>query len=763
MFTAQSFAETQSNQVLARLLAEENLSVKFANVPTASFTVHSRVLTLPMLQTSQLIINWHIAHEVGHALYTPELYTELSSVPYMGAIPNIVEDFRINNKICARYPGFKHIKAAAYKALYYQGFFDGNEKYSEMSFLNRLNVHNKIPHCVSIEFTAEEMQYVELAQAAETWEQVVSACHEIKDWLLRKQEEEKESELSAAAPNFDDDEDNDDDDDDYQNEVVSTPTPDPEPDTPEEEDSDDGGEPEPDPEPETSGMDSEEEPESSDPDPEEEPETSGMEPATEPEASPDPDEPAEEEDDSIDSPASGGDSGESGESDESDTDEPTEQDTDDNKESKYSTFAKTVEEEESWYRGHAQLEDDGNSYVSVPKIADWKEWIVNKKRFLELLESDFMPTSMVLESKEIGKFLKSNKTIIEEAAQVFEMNREIQYSAPEMVDQMGVLDPNRLHAYQFDDQVFLRDIVSKTNATNHGLMLFVDFSQSMEFRIHGCLQQALNLVYFARAVGIPYQVYGFTHFYRSYQTPNQYPDYETGYAKMVRADVPVLFELFNDDDTQADTTKSADMLLMYAKGLFDWQQRKEYPSWCKSRSLMHSTPTDMVLHLAKYIGEDMISRHGIQKLQTIFITDGASDAAVYDRDSDFHVFDEKAGVTKTTNRRHFTKMMSENLTDYLDTRITNFYVAEKNDFKSKRKMLEGLDGAQVIVDKVIVMVPNVLGFPENYIIREDRFTVPPVKIELHDTKRKAAASFAKRMRSQKSTRIMMNSFAEMIA
>jgi predicted metal-dependent peptidase len=58
--------------LLAKLLSTENITVLRQPVATASFNVETRVLTLPVWKNlSENIENMLIAHEVGHALYTP--------------------------------------------------------------------------------------------------------------------------------------------------------------------------------------------------------------------------------------------------------------------------------------------------------------------------------------------------------------------------------------------------------------------------------------------------------------------------------------------------------------------------------------------------------------------------------------------------------------------------------------------------------------------------------------------------------------------
>ena len=56
---------------LAKLLAQEDLAVEHRSIDTAQFNVETRVLSLPIWQTDIKIVDAMIAHEVGHALYTP--------------------------------------------------------------------------------------------------------------------------------------------------------------------------------------------------------------------------------------------------------------------------------------------------------------------------------------------------------------------------------------------------------------------------------------------------------------------------------------------------------------------------------------------------------------------------------------------------------------------------------------------------------------------------------------------------------------------
>ena len=62
----------ESKSSLAKLMATEDLAVEHKTVNTASFDVKRRVLTLPKWEKmSSTIYDGLIAHEIGHALFTP--------------------------------------------------------------------------------------------------------------------------------------------------------------------------------------------------------------------------------------------------------------------------------------------------------------------------------------------------------------------------------------------------------------------------------------------------------------------------------------------------------------------------------------------------------------------------------------------------------------------------------------------------------------------------------------------------------------------
>ena len=69
---------------LAKLLATEDLIVEHKHVETAQFNVQTRVLILPLWEkASNSVYDMLVAHEVGHALFTPnEDYRKKVKIPF---------------------------------------------------------------------------------------------------------------------------------------------------------------------------------------------------------------------------------------------------------------------------------------------------------------------------------------------------------------------------------------------------------------------------------------------------------------------------------------------------------------------------------------------------------------------------------------------------------------------------------------------------------------------------------------------------------
>ena len=154
---------------LARLLATENLVVEHKNVETAQFNVETRVLTLPLWKISQeSVYDALIAHEVGHALYTPcdawFEQEEFVGVPH--SFVNIIEDVRIEKLMKRRYEGLAKTFYRGYGQLHEDDFFEIDKPIDEFSFPDRINLYSKIGPFLCVEFTDTEQDLVDRSAEA---------------------------------------------------------------------------------------------------------------------------------------------------------------------------------------------------------------------------------------------------------------------------------------------------------------------------------------------------------------------------------------------------------------------------------------------------------------------------------------------------------------------------------------------------------------------------------------------------------------------
>ena len=178
---------------LAKLLATEDLIVEHKKVSTAQFNVHTRVLILPMWdRASNIVYDMLVAHEVGHALFTPDI-NWLSEHKVHPSIVNIVEDARIEKLMKRKYAGLPKTFYHGYQELNDDDFFSVvDEELSDLSFADRINLHFKIGLFVDVEFTDQEQEIVDKVDACETFDDVLEASKLVQgvdlEWMKNKEE-----------------------------------------------------------------------------------------------------------------------------------------------------------------------------------------------------------------------------------------------------------------------------------------------------------------------------------------------------------------------------------------------------------------------------------------------------------------------------------------------------------------------------------------------------------------------------------------------
>ena len=192
---------------LAKLLATEDLIVENKKVDTAEFNVHTRVLTLPRWeQASNNVYDSLVAHEVGHALFTPDVdWRETHDIPHV--FVNVCEDVRIEKLMRRKYAGISKTFYNGYHELSDNDFFDLDGKdISDLNLADRINIYNKIGSFVDVSFSDAEKKILSLVESCETFEQVLDASQTLYEYCkdeVNSDDDESSEQVAEVEPTED--------------------------------------------------------------------------------------------------------------------------------------------------------------------------------------------------------------------------------------------------------------------------------------------------------------------------------------------------------------------------------------------------------------------------------------------------------------------------------------------------------------------------------------------------------------------------------
>jgi hypothetical protein len=299
-------------------------------------------------------------------------------------------------------------------------------------------------------------------------------------------------------------------------------------------------------------------------------------------------------------------------------------------------------------------------YARIPKV-DLKKIIVDTDTLLKEWTKDYL----ILKSEDSQKGLYWDKTLKEletlksdskstvaYMVKEFEMKKAADQYARASTSKTGSLDMNKLHTYKYNEDLF-KKVTTLPGATNHGMIMVLDWSGSMAENLKGTLAQMYNLIWFCRRTNIPFEVFAFSDVYAS-GGRNSYryiPDLNE--VKSFKAGDLALHEhfrllnIFSSNMSLSDEMSMMHILWMYAAryaGYRDWSELG-YPYSEPSNLRLGGTPLNEAIIAAMDIVPKFKNDTGVQKVNTIFLTDGASSrlAGVYD-----YKFDSR------TNEHHET-------------------------------------------------------------------------------------------------------------
>ena len=619
----------EQKSLLAKLMAAENITVEHKKIPTAAFDVKNRVLYLPILKwkPGSEVYDLFCAHEVGHALWTPEDGWH-SSASKKGkgykSFLNVVEDARIEKKIKRKFAGARKSMIEGYKSLMDEDFF-GLRKMgvdpNDLGLIDRINLYTKAGTAYGIEFSDEEKVWVNRVERTESWEDVVKVCDELYDWCKENESETDNSYDEFGG--FDESDEFGEDEESEENERTEWEK------TSDELDEIMKG---------TSDDDSEEN---------------------------------ESEEESSSGDSSEDDSDDEESSDKTDEENSESSDSTEEKESFKKTISNGMEggignafgdrenmiseprslTDEEFRRREEELADMDERtelplYLTFPKI-NTNALVVDYKKTLEECNKYYSSQDGANEYgiKILKKFKLTNDKMVNYMVKEFEMKKAADIHRRAYNSKKGTLDMNKIHAYKYSENLF-QQITNLPEGKNHGMVMFIDWSGSMHAYMKETIEQLINLTMFCSKVQIPFEVYAFSDHYRDWEDEdnekigreferkpydhtaigNKIADYKKN--NIVVSNSFRLMNLFSSRMKNRELNNAYQNLLMIADGYenrYNYYYSSDYRYYGMPNNFsLGGTPLNDTIIVAKSVIEEFKMKTRAQIVNAVFLTDGQS-------------------------------------------------------------------------------------------------------------------------------------------
>ena len=741
---------------LAKLLAEEDIHVVHRNQSTAMFDVKNRELSLPIWkEMSKNIQDLMTLHEVGHALWTPlEQLEKARNENIEFSFVNVLEDVRIEKLVQKKYPGSVRIFNKGYKELIAQNFFETvGQDISKYNLIDRINLHFK--HHIDVPFSEEEKVWVQKANQTKTPDEVLDLAKELYEYIAENEDSQGEEQ---------------------------NPSPDMSDMTMEGSNSEDGI-------PSGSGSEGSEE----------ESEGYGDSGNTS-------DSKSEDEGSTPSAPANLDDEGSE------ESEEKTEAVIGGSEGGKDSDAPITASTDYAWNESSKKFLDESSKPQRtgfIPEL-DMKKIIVSSSTILDIFKKHYSDAIKVDGTvyfdktlEEFNKTKNDSKKTIAYMVKEFEMKKSADQYAKALTSKTGVLDMGALHTYKFNDDLFAK-VTTLPGATNHGLVMFLDWSGSMSSNLKGTLNQLFNLIWFCKKVNIPFDVYAFSDaYYRngnfSYRGGSA-NDFKPGELKV---DMFNLLHFFSSKMKNKDEMDMMHYLYMIGSkwSYRDWRN-DGYPYYVPKMLNLGGTPLNSAIIAALQVVPEFKKVNNVQKVHTIFLTDGASHKINGVHKYQTHqgetlesyegIYGYGVGRSVYVDQKFGNKVSSDSYSDDRDTQmsalldllrkrvpdmsVTNFFVAgsgRKGFVKpSEVEYVMGYGSynasfeiAKKIKKENVGIVPNAQGFDTVYILPGlgGMDMDSELDVEVGASKAQLKRAFSKMSVGKIVNRPLLNNFIKMVA
>ena len=746
---------------LARLLATENLTVEHRQVTTAYFDVEQRILCLPIWKhASDTVYDLLVGHEVGHALYTPA--EGLDTDRNLKSFINVLEDARIEKMMKRTYPGLRKSFFDGYIELWNDYFFGvKHEDHEDLSLIDRINLYFK--GNTSMPFADDEKHWVEKTGKTETFQEVLDLAKELYKWAEDKNaENEEKEELDIPVPT-----------------------------------NGEGGDAESngDSDGESEGGEQEEV--------EQTPDQEIINPTQPWDSS---DNPLEDLSEGLGRQAQKQDSsglgGESYDASNFDT-----QLVDELLESAMADETQSITDQALQEAIENMVDDDAKEwiYLNLPKIdidkltishskiqSDlekfYNEWYYQESQDAEV--ETYRRENLDYCDRHYESFKKNAQKSVNYLVKQFEMKKSADEYKRAATSRTGVINTNSLHKYKISDDIFKR-ITTVPEGKNHGLVLHLDWSGSMQYGLLDTLKQTFNLIWFCRKAQIPFRVYAFQSSFAHYGRDEYGNPIHNKAVTATENDLGIsddfrLLELFSSKQNAKSLEKSCKNIYrqVFAMNGHRINYHQDYT--------LGGTPLSEAVMCTRQLVKSLKKEENVQKVNVVCLTDGESNPMTYwgktsysdelrmsqicsTRTKVFVLRDKETGYQRKIGSSPYetTKEIVSYFREITDYNWIGIRLCNKNELSRLTRNLCFSTEEINALDKQwkkerFASIKNQVGFSESFYMPDRGIGEDTQNLEVKQkgevaTRAELQRAFKKHMGSKTTNKTLLNAFVEQIA
>ena len=383
-------------------------------------------------------------------------------------------------------------------------------------------------------------------------------------------------------------------------------------------------------------------------------------------------------------------------------------------------------------------------------------------------------------------FKKDTQKTVSYLCKQFEMKKSADEYRRAATSKTGVLDTNKLHTYKYNDDIF-KKVTVIPEGKNHGLVMYLDWSGSMQHQLLDTLKQTYNLIWFCKKSGIPFRVYAF-------QSGYGFNDIDAENASRKEGELSIasdfrLLEFFSSRQNKQSLEKS--MQLVYAQVFAMGGWRLSY----LSEYTLGGTPLAEAVYCTRNIVANLKKVERVSKVNVICLTDGEANPMSYvhqfeedhpyrageykyqylchSRGKIFFLRDPKTGYTRKISHHPYvtTKEIVSFYREITDYNWIGIRLCSKGDLT--KLVREFAEDQLVAIDKQwkkerFASIKDRAGFTESFFMPDKNTGHGSMDLEVKQkkevaTKAELTRAFKKHMGSKMTNKTILNAFIDQIA